>query len=55
MKQSHITTPRTLSECVFVTGYSRAHVSEPAFYRAGRAAVCIAACVLIGILVGASL
>lgn len=55
MKPSHYTTPRTLAECHWATGYSRAHVSEPAFYRAGRAAVCIAACILIGLLIGASL
>jgi hypothetical protein len=29
MKPSHTQTPRTLSDCSFVTGYSAIHASEP--------------------------
>jgi hypothetical protein len=29
MKPSHTQTPRTLSDCTFVTGYSNIHNNEP--------------------------
>lgn len=43
------TTPRTLAECQFTTGYSTAHQRQP--WRLSdllRAVVCVAACVAIG-------